>query len=332
MSGSTRSVAVAVIVALFFTSIRGFAQEAPATPPPQAPAAGGEGSAATLAELKRQANEAMATLRPADALPAYRQAYALSKEPAILYNMGRALEALEDYPGALVQYEEFRRTAPADIKARVPLLDQLIAQTRNKVTRVSFVCNVPGARVLVGAKAIGTISAPAGTASPLEVSLNAGLAHVEIDAEGYSPYVHDAQFLGGGILRIEVELIPKDRAGVLVVTTTPAAAEVAIDRKWLGVAPLEASVQAGMHSVAVRREGFRTTESSVVVAAHERKSLRIALEGTPVTARWWFWTGVAVVVVGGVVATSLALTLERSPDVGTIAPGLQHVNSAVVHF
>jgi len=36
---------------------------------------------------------------------------------------------------------------------------------------------------------------------------------------------------------------------------------------------------------------------------------------------WWFWTGCAVILAGGAAAV-VALTTERKPDQGDIAPGV----------
>jgi len=294
-----------------------------ATPAPTASAAAP--AEPSVAELKQKANEAMLSLHPADALDGYRRAYELSGEAALLYNMGRALEALQDYPSALAQYEEFGRKATADLKARVHF-DELMADARLKVAHVTFTSRVTGARVLFRDKAVGVIPA----SGRLDLPLNAGPGHVEIDADGYGPFVRNVQLPAGGVLSVEADLLPTDRAGVLAVATTPAGADIAVDGKEVGASPIESSVTAGMHTIAIRRSGFVSVESSIVVAAHERKTVAFKLEATPLlVSRWWFWTGVALVAAGGVAITYAALT-ERAPDKGTISPGVQRVLS--LHF
>jgi hypothetical protein len=320
----TRVRALSWIVWLLGLLIAGSAR-AQTPPPPQTPApsqAAPASSEPNAQELRREANDAMASLRPADALEGYRRAYELSHETALLYNMGRAMEALQDYPGAIAEYSEFLAKAPPDLRARVPGLAEVVAEMKRKVASVSFSSNVPGARVLVRDKALGSIP----TTGRLDSVVNAGRAHVEIDADGFDPFVRDVDLPGGGELTITAELIPKDRAGILVVTTTPESADIAVDGKVLGAAPVEASVRAGMHTVTARRGGYRTMESTVVVAVGERRALPLSLEkkAKVIVAQWWFWTAAAVVVAGGVLATYAALT-ERSPDQGSIAPGLQRV-------
>src|SRR5579863_2360188 len=77
-------------------------------------------SAADAADLRRRGNDAMAAFKPGEALDYYKQAYELTRDPALLYNMARALEVLEDYPEALARYEDFARLATPELRARVP--------------------------------------------------------------------------------------------------------------------------------------------------------------------------------------------------------------------
>ncbi len=259
----------------------------------------------------------MASLRPADAIVLYKKAYDLSPDPALLYNIGKALEALEDYPGALEQFERFSREAGPDLKARVPRLDQLIADTRAKVSTLVLTCEAPHARLLLRGKDAGELPSQ----GSLTLRVNAGSAPIEVSAEGYVSYKKTVDLPRGGTLEIDAKLISKSSAGVLAIATTPEGADVLLDDETLGKAPVEATVPAGTHSIVARHRGYDDTKTSVVVLAGEHKSVSVTLEqGVPITARWWFWTGIGVVVLGGVVLTYAALT-ERAADTGSIAPG-----------
>jgi hypothetical protein len=269
-----------------------------------------------VSRLKQQGNDAMATFRPADALAAYEKAYAISKEPALLYNMGHALEGLGDFPSALAKYEEFARIAPPELKERVPKLNELLADTRQKVSVVSISCNVLGARVFVRDKSIGEIS----SSGTLTQTLNSGPATIEIAYEGYATIKQKVLFDKGARSSFDYTLVAKDKAGVLSVQTTPPG-DVFVDNKPLGRAPAEGTVVAGEHRIVIRRAGFDDVVTAAVVEVGQRKELSINLEQKPaITTRWWFWTGLGIVVAGGVILT-VALLTERSPDSGTIKPG-----------
>src|SRR5262249_14067665 len=76
----------------------------------------------SAAALKQRGDAAMDSLRYDDAIAAYEKAYAISKDPAILYNLGRVHQARGVYPKALEYLERFDREAPPELKSRVPLL------------------------------------------------------------------------------------------------------------------------------------------------------------------------------------------------------------------
>ncbi len=271
--------------------------------------------ASDAADLKAQGDDAMQRIEYEKALDLYNRAYALDPAPALLYNRGRAYEALARYPEALDQLEEFERTAPDELKAKVKKLDELLARVRAKVSELEVKANVDGARVLLRAKVVGTT--PLG--KPLRV--NAGKAVVEVSKEGYHPFRRTVALTGGGKLTLDAELFSKSKTGVLTIGSPVAGATVFIDGKRLGIAPVQTALSAGRHRVVVRHEDYDEADTSVEMVAGTRNRIDVPLDKpTPVVSRWWFWTGVGVVVVSGAVLTYALLT-ERSADKGDIPPG-----------
>jgi len=271
---------------------------------------------ARAAEIKKRGDEAMVSGRPADALAAYVEAYAISKDPALLYNKGRALQALTEYPQALAELEAFDREAPPELKARVPGLARMIADLRQRITTVSIDCDVEGAVVRIRDRTVGKcpISSP--------VTINAGNARMEVTAEGYFPWQRDIELPGGGVASFDVHLTSKAKAGILVVKSTVPNVDVSIDGKVVGIAPVEASLDAGPHTLELRRSGYRPARTTAIITAGERRELEVPLEAEPgIFGRWWFWTGVGVLVAGGV-TLGVALTTEKDPVPGTVPPGV----------
>ncbi|MCA9588819.1 MAG: hypothetical protein KC657_26065, partial [Myxococcales bacterium] len=136
-----RIVALALAACVSLASVSARADDADAT--------------ARAAETKRKGDEAMDSGRPAEALAAYSEAYALTRDPALLYNKGRALQALTEYPKALEELEAFDRSAPEDLRARVPGLPALLAELRQKVSSVVITCNVAGATLRLRDRGLG---------------------------------------------------------------------------------------------------------------------------------------------------------------------------------
>ncbi|NUQ79890.1 MAG: PEGA domain-containing protein [Polyangiaceae bacterium] len=269
---------------------------------------------AEAAARKKAGDEAMDAFRFTDALAAYSDAYAITGDPALLYNMGRALQALNRFPEALDKLEAFDAAAPAELKARVPRLPALIAELRQRISTVTISTNIEGARVLVRNTAVGK--------APLQkpVRLTAGTAEIEIDAEGYFPAKKIVELPGGSAISVHLDLFSKATTGVLAVKTSAKGAEVIIDGKRIGIAPLELNLAKGSHRVVIKHPEYRVYETSAVVEAGRTKIVNATLETPSIVTRWWFWTTVGVVAATGAAVAIIAVS-PRPADTGTIAPG-----------
>jgi len=104
-------------------------------------------------------------------------------------------------------------------------------------------------------------------------------------------------------------------------------AEVWVDGGAVGTSPIHEPLRllAGSHVFEVRKEGFATTREVVEVASGEaldvELTLRVAGE-TPaplapaeeeggIATKWWFWTIIGAVVVGGAITTGVLLWPEE---------------------
>jgi hypothetical protein len=286
-----------------------------AADPPPAPAAPlPTDPAARAVELKKVGDRAMDVLRFADAYGAYADVYAVTLDPALLYNMGRALQAMNRFPESLDRLADFDRLAPPALKARVPKLRELIAEVRARVTTLRVTCRVAEARVLVRS----TVMSKLPLSEPLR--LNAGKAVIEVEAEGYFPFHVAVDLPGGGDTTVEAKLFSKSTTGLLVVNASAPGSTVFVDELKQGLAPVEVNVPGGTHRVLVKNFDFRDYETTTVIPAGDRKDLDVKLLPPLIVTRWWFWTGIAVLGAGAGVL-GYALTTERAPDHGTIAPG-----------
>jgi len=264
------------------------------------------------AALKAAGDSEMDHLNFQKALEAYEKAYALSKDPALLYNRARALQSLNRMPEAVDQLEQFDREAPADLKAKVPQLPQMLAEFRSRVGVLTLDCPEAGARVLVNGRVIGTTPLPSN-----QIKVNAGPTIVEVTAENYEPFRVETSVLQQGAT-VQVKLVKKTT--VLVVNTTPPALSSTLDGKPGGGTPMEAAVSPGKHTILLSRPGYYDLETTMVVNPGERKELTLTLESKPITSRWWFWTGIVAIVAAGVIIPTIAATTERGPDKGDIEP------------
>jgi hypothetical protein len=271
------------------------------------------------ATLKRRADAEMESLRYSEALDDYNEAYKLTRDPALLYNRSRVLEALARFPEALELLDQFTRDASPELKARVPKLAELRTELRSHIASLSIRCAVNGARVLVDKRLVAT------TPVTDPVPLNAGAALLEVIADGYAAFQQRINLPKAGTLELEVRLEARKTSGAsgqLSVSATPEGSDVFVDGKPFGQAPAEGEVAPGRHEVVVSHAGFRDAKVSATVAEEQRRELTLTLEKTsPITSRWWFWTTGIVVVGATAAAIGIAVAAHKSAGHGDISPG-----------
>ena len=229
-------------------------------------------------EVKAKADIAMEQGNFAEAHGLYKDAYTISPQPALLYNMGRAEERLGLYTDALRNLEQFSRSASPELKARVPKLGELLAEVRSHVALVTLHSNVTGARVVLRGKYVAT------TPVKWALATTGGKATVEVSADGYMPYQKELVLEEGKTTPLEVNLLPKGSPSALV---------------FKGADTSSASAKAAP-------------------ASHMRAEVPKDGESHPITSKWWFWTGIGVGVMGGIALTAVLLNTEKSAPNGDL--------------
>ncbi len=282
-----------------------YAQE---TPPP----------ASAVDEEKRKGDEASAELRYMDAIGHYEKSYAATKNPAVLYNMGRAYQSLADFPKALDKLEEFAEKAPPDLKARVPQLTALLDEVRARVATMILSVNVPGAEVRLGDKILGTTK----TSGQTIYRVNSGAQNLVVRHPDYFESSRPVTLAAGKIETVDIVLASRAQEALLTVTSPVTGANVSLDGKAIGVVPAQTPAKPGQHRITLTRDGYDPAETSVVVKAGEDRqvSVPMAVHET-LTGKWWFWTIIGVVAVGTGIAIGVIANTEKDPTSGTIAPG-----------
>jgi hypothetical protein len=139
----------------------------------------------------------------------------------------------------------------------------------------------------------------------------------------------------GGPLTVRLALVALPRTGKLRLRVSQARAEVRMDGRVIGVAPLEVELDAGGHSLEVSARGFALHRSEVLITAGQQRLVDVVLEKEQgpmrkerIYEKWWFWTAIGVVAAGGAaVAIAVPLSGQTEPPlVGTLSPGAGKVN------
>lgn len=307
---AVRSLLVLACVAASVACVEAaFAQGAPAAPAQSAP------TSASADALKQEGDALMDDNRFAEALAKYREAYNVGSNPALLYNMGRAHEALNQNAEALEMLRAFDAKAPPELHAKVPNLKKLIDDIEARTTMLTI--DAPkGATIKLGDTVLGT-------APIAETRVNAGKrVRLEASQEGFDPDVQEVELPGRGKAKVTFKLVPRDKSGILAIDSPVKGATITVDDLSARQVPTEVRVLAGKHTIKLEATGYRDNVVDVEVGIGERKPIVIEPGEAPVYERWYFWTGIGVGVAaaaaGGVLA---AFLIEGSPDNGTIPPG-----------
>jgi hypothetical protein len=277
--------------------------------------------AADAASLKKEADAYMDAERFAEAAQTYARAYELSHDPALLYNEGRALEALGEYADAVARLQAFRSSASPTLLARAAKLDQHIEELKGRLATLVVTTNVSGARLNVRDKFLRTVEGSA------EILVRAGPATIEVTAEGYEPFRKEVDLRAKQTTKIDVELKSRKEIAKLAVRSHPPGADVSVDGVGFGRTPLEAEIAAGTHRVTLTRAGYEAEKIDINAKNGERRELDVTMKDrSGIASRWWFWTGLGVVLAGATVATILVVGsssgAEAKPALtGDFSPG-----------
>lgn len=304
-------------IALALASLTRAAGAAPSAPAATAPAPASDSPSDRAGKLRDQGNEAMLGMRYSDALEFYKQALELAPDNlGLLYSIARADQFVGEYPDALAALERFAKDAPPEMRAKVGRLDELFAQIRPRVAVLDLKCDLPGARVIVREKVIGTTPLP-------PTRLVAGAATVQVELDGFFTESRDVVLPGGGEASLTVQLHRKSTNGLVSIRTEPMGAHVFVDGREVGTSSpkVELALPAGPHDLLATRDGYDNAKVPVVLASGATRDITLTMDrSVPLTSKWWFWTGVGVVVVV-VGVTTYALLTEKSAQKGTLPPG-----------
>ncbi len=252
------------------------------------------------------------------ALAAFERSNKLRPSAGTTYNIAVCERALGQYVRARKSFQralderkgdELSESTIADIKRFTSEIDGLVATIDVSLTPVDAAIAVDGQPLEVASGTTllaGTMPAGPGKPPPagrFKVIADPG-AHVFVVArEGFADAVKTITVRPGEKTKLDltVERLP----ATLLVSADKKDAVVTVDALDVGVAPVELSRPAGKHHVVVRSSGFVPYEIDASLLPGQKTELRAKLEPEKesILKRWWFWTGLGVVVAGAAITT-----------------------------
>jgi len=278
------------------------AKPAPAAAPPAASAAAAPtadqiAKAKTLFDLGAKAYDSEQF--PA-AIQAFQEAYRLSQRPGPIfstaqayrriYNTDRNPDTLRQAVAYYKQYIDKQKTggriaeAQQAVRDLEPLLAQLAAAPPGTAPApvMTVVDAKPKTRLMVSSPTKGaTVSLDGGDAAemPLIQELSPGTHKLRVAADGYLDDEREIIAAEGQVYGLDIPL--KERPALLTLRTD-AGAQIAIDGRNEGVAPLlrPLELSSGTHLVTITRSGYRAYSIETELRRDEKRAIDVTLERT----------------------------------------------------
>jgi hypothetical protein len=288
----------------------------PAAPP--RPAIG----AANLADARLHFQQGVALYQDQNydaALAEFQGAYGISGEPVVLYNMGLTYKALFRYAEAIDTLERYlsesAARALAVTKERRAEVERLVVEMKSLLADVTIVVKPAAATVRIDGR-------PVVLGIEGIVKLATGSHVIEATAGDHVAERRQITVVAGTPQTVSLVLAEVPRSGKVRIAASQIGARVIVDGRDHGPSPVEIELPVGGHQVEVLAPGYAPSRSELAIAAGQTRTVTIVLEAPreesgPVYKKWWFWTGVGVVVVAGA-AFALAPQSTQGPLPGTL--------------
>lgn len=269
------------------------------------------------------------------ALAAFERSRAISEHSLTVYNIGvcqrfigRQTLARETLRLALARAKEHPDEMPA---LYVEQAETYIREIEGRLARLQITLTPPDAKIAIEGRPLVAVSgvtgqfvagiAPAGEARSL------GLAKLEVLVDPRPGTVVTFSLDGYDTIEVKRDLKPGAREDVTVsMSEQPAQMRIAanvkeaivrVDGVDVGMAPVAITRPPGPRLVTVIREGYVPYEAKLTLKPGQDVPIdaRLAVEGVPITKKWWFWAGAAVIVAGVGIGTYFLVRPEpERPD------------------
>jgi hypothetical protein len=231
----------------------------------------------------------------AGAVTKYEQAYGLSKDPRLLFDMAICQKNLRDYARMQNLLRQYVREAGNAISAEdKSAVEGALAAIKNLVATLKFAVSEAGATVVLDGDLIG-VTPLGGTRS-----VNLGKHTIVVKKAGFDKVEKTIDVVGGSEMEVAVTLSPEVHLAHLVVATD-ALATIVIDNATAGKGRFDGQVYPGAHEVRVTEPGKVPYKADIDVRDGETRTLQVTLSDEAKKAIWGWIIGGAVIATGAVV-------------------------------
>jgi hypothetical protein len=190
--------------------------------------------------------------------------------PAVIQNVIEGIHVIEvrKPPGL-----PWKQTVEVKANEQKKVHAELAALQNGGTGVIRVISDTPGARAFIDGTDMGPV--------PLDIKdVKAGPHVIQVKAPGFKQESRDVVVAAGGSQIVNVTLnpdAPTDTGKIKVISSEPGA-EVIVDGKSEGPAPIDKSYSAGDHIVLVQKDGFKKFEQKVRVEAGQSFSVSAELK------------------------------------------------------
>ena len=231
----------------------------------------------------------------AGALTKFDQAYRLSKDPRLLYDMAVCEKSLRHYARMQALLQQYVHDGGGVISAESrAAVDDALSAIKSLVATIDVKVSETGATVVLDGETAGTTP----LASPLTVDLGKHL--VIVRKAGFAPVEQTVETPGGAPTAVVVTLAPQGHVGHIIVTASDSAT-ILVDAAVAGKGGFDSTLPSGMHEVRVTEAGKVPYKTDVELHDGETRTMQVTLESEHGAAIWPWIVGGVVVAAGAAV-------------------------------
>ena len=220
------------------------------------------------------------------------QAYDLSRDPRLLFNMAVCQRNLHDYARMQQLLTRYEREAADSMSPKDKAdVDGALAAIHNLVGTVRLSVSEPDASLAIDGEAAGTTP----IADP--IALNLGKHMFAVRKDGFEPAQQEVDVVGGNETPLSITLVAHHEAGRLVVAASDGAT-VVVDAQTAVKGRFDAQLAIGPHEVQVTQPGKMPYKADVDLRDGETRTLDVSLEDEKHRAPVWPWVLAGVAVAG----------------------------------
>jgi hypothetical protein len=232
----------------------------------------------------------------AGALTKFQQAYSLSSDPRLLYNMAICEKELRHYARMQALLQQYENDSGAALSSETrTAVDEALAAIRPLVGKIQVTATEDGAAVLLDGEAAGT------TPLPTALSADLGKHTVVMKKDGFETAEQTVDSPGGGTVAVSITLVRRAHSARLVVAVD-ANAVVAVDGRSSAKGGFDAPVSPGTHHIGVTEAGKLPYTADVDLHDGETRTMDVSMVPEHSGSSVWPWiVGGAVVAAGAAV-------------------------------